>query len=361
MMMGETTQRSDLDPESVTGVLRAQGAAALHAEPELTLVLDGMELRRPEASAQAHLMRVKALDGHLVNGYRSFNVLGLGAGNARGLLYHQLFSSNAPGFRSENQIIADAIAATEAELHDFAGPKTWVVDCGFDNDDVWWQIWNYSGSHLVCRLYHFERIVLWQSPAGAWAERYLDATFKHLQPLAVVETELEVRKHGQPRPKRQTVTAHLSSVPLRVYAPADHSRSQPVWLVRVDLDDCVNDPWYLLTNWPVTDAASAQRIFRFYRRRWAVEDLFKFIKTCLGIEDVQLLDYDAIRTLVAFAWVAAGFLLHLGLTLDQAEVRLLAYLGGWEERANRPPGKVILTRGLRRLLDLLVTEAILQA
>jgi hypothetical protein len=121
------------------------------------------------------------------------------------------------------------------------------------------------------------------------------------------------------------------------------------------------EPWYLLTDWPVTDAPSVQRIFRFYRRRWAVEDLFKFIKTCLGIEDVQLLDYDAIRTLVAFAWVAAGFLLHLGLTLDQAEVRLLAYLGGWEERANRPPGQLILTRGLRRLLDLLVTEAVLQA
>ena len=136
MMLGETTKRSDLDPEHVTGVLRAQGAAALRAEPELTLVLDGMELRRPEATAQAHLMRVKALDGHLVNGYRRFNVLGLGEGDAHGLLYHQLFSSNAPGFRSENQINADAITATEAELHDFVGLKTWVVDCGFDNDDV---------------------------------------------------------------------------------------------------------------------------------------------------------------------------------------------------------------------------------
>jgi len=361
MMRGETTQRSALDPEHLTGVLRSQGAAALRAEPELTLVLDGMELRRPEAAAQAHLMRVKALDGHWVNGYRSFNVLGLGEGKARGLLSHQLFSSNAPGFRSENQIIADAIAATEGALHDFAGPKTWAVDCGFDNDDVWWQIWGYPGSHVVCRLYHFERIVLWQTPAGTWEERYLDATFKHLRPLAVIETELEVRKHGQPRPKRQTITAQLSAVPLRVYAPEDHRRTQPVWLVRVNLNDCVNDPWYLLTDWPVADAASVQRVFRFYRRRWAVEDLFKFIKTCLGIEDVQLLDYDAIRTLVAFAWVAAGFLLHLGLTLDHAEVRLLAYLGGWEERPNRPPGKTILTRGLRRLLDLLVTQAVLQA
>ena len=155
MVRGETTKRSELDPEHVTGVLRAQGVAALRAEPELTLVLDGMELRRPEAAAQAHLMRVKALDGHWVNGYRSFNVLGFGAGNARGLLYHQLFSSSAPGFRSENQVIADALAATEAELQAFAGPKTWVLDCGIDNDDVWWHLWGYPCSHVVCRLYHF--------------------------------------------------------------------------------------------------------------------------------------------------------------------------------------------------------------
>ncbi len=40
-------------------------------------------------------------------------------------------------------------------------------------------------------------------------------------------------------------------------------------------------------------------------------------------------------------------------------VRLLARLGGGEERATRPPGKIVLTRGLRRLLDVFATEAIL--
>jgi hypothetical protein len=35
-----------------------------------------------------YLVSVKALDDSLVNGYRSFNVLGLGE-EARGLLYHK--------------------------------------------------------------------------------------------------------------------------------------------------------------------------------------------------------------------------------------------------------------------------------
>ncbi|MGQ9887706.1 MAG: transposase, partial [Aggregatilineales bacterium] len=103
--------------------------------------------------------------------------------------------------------------------------------------------------------------------------------------------------------------------------------------------------WYLLTDWPVTTEAEALRVLRFYRRRWAVEDTFKFIKTCCGVEAVQLLRLGAICRLVAFAWVAAGFLFYLGVTLDNAAVRLLAHLGGWEPRANRPPGKRILTRG----------------
>ena len=56
--------------------------------------------------------------------------------------------------------------------------------------------------------------------------------------------------------------------------------------------------------------------------------------------------------------MAAGFLYELGVTLDWAEVQLLARLGGWEGRADRPPGKKALTRGLRRLLDALSLKAL---
>lgn len=98
---------------------------------------------------------------------------------------------------------------------------------------------------------------------------------------------------------------------------------------------------------------------QLYARRCGLEDFFKIGKQCLGWEDVQVLTLAAVRTLVALGWVAAGFLYELGLTLDWPEVRLLIRLGGGEERANRPVGKLVLTRGLRRLLDHLATDAIL--
>ena len=358
MAEGVSTRRSRLDADSVTNVLREQGVANLRDEAELALVLDGMELRRAGAHAQEYLMSVRALDGSLVNGYRSFNVLGMGK-EARGLLYHKLFSSNTPDFSSENVEIKAAINQTEQALIDYPGAKTWVMDMGFDNDDVWWEIWKHPNSHMVNRVYHMERIVEWQTASGQWQERYLDATFQYMKHLATIETELEVRLQGQKYAKRQKVTVELSAVPIRVYHPQDKRRTKPVWLVRAKVVGAVGKPWYLLTDWSVTDADSAVRIFRFYRRRWAVEDTFKFIKTSFGIEEVQMLSFEAVRRLVAYGWAAAGFLFHLGLTLDQPEVRLLAILGGWEERNNRPPGKQILTRGLRRLIDQMATQAIL--
>jgi hypothetical protein len=80
---------------------------------------------------------------------------------------------------------------------------------------------------------------------------------------------------------------------------------------------------------------------------------------CLGWEEVQVLDWQALGRLVALAWVAAGFLFELGVTFDWAEVQLLAKLGGWEPHKDRMPGKITLLGGLPRLFEMLVTQATL--
>lgn len=77
-------------------------------------------------------------------------------------------------------------------------------------------------------------------------------------------------------------------------------------------------------------------------------------------EDVQLMGLADVQTLSALGWVAAAFLYELGVGLDGPAVRLLVRLAGGELRANRPPGKAVLTRGLRRLLDHFVTDAFLR-
>jgi hypothetical protein len=177
---------------------------------------------------------------------------------------------------------------------------------------------------------------------------------------------LEVKRGKQVRPKKQPVPVELAACPLRLSYQTNVRRkgqgkpvTREVWLVEVRVLGVDWDPWLRLPDWPVTDAASAVRIFRMYRQRWSVEDSFKFLKTCLGWEEAQLLDLEGIRTLAALGWVAAGFLFNLGVSFEWAEVQLLAKLGGSEPHKDRTPGKITLLRGLSRLLEMLATQATL--
>ncbi|MBN1668716.1 MAG: transposase [Anaerolineales bacterium] len=167
---------------------------------------------------------------------------------------------------------------------------------------VWWKIWRQE-DHLVCRVIHEERLVQVEICSGKYQERYLDATYGHLQKYARVETELVVRLQGQKRAKRQKMSVEISATPFWVYVDGREKPrpTKKVWLVRVKVEHVVQDPWYLITGWPMVDEASVIRVFIYYRRHWSVEDTLQFTKTALGMESVQMLDFDAVRTFVALA------------------------------------------------------------
>lgn len=244
---------------------------------------------------------------------------------------------------------------------------TWIMDSGFDDVAVWRTIWE-QDEHVVCRVKHPERLVAFQARSGQWRDGDIAAAQQHLRAIGRAETLMVVQRGRQPRPKEQRVMVEIAACPVRVRYATNVRRpghgevvEQALWLVEVRLPDTKLEPWLLLTDWPVVDAPSAVRIFRMYRQRWAAEDSFKFTKDCLGWEEVQVMDLAAVRTLVALGWVAAGFLYELGVTLEWAEVWVLARLGGWVPHKDRKPGKIVLTRGLRRLMEMLTTEAILTA
>jgi Transposase DDE domain len=361
MLRGETTTRSPLDAEAVVAALQAHGVEQLRDEPSVWVIVDGSDLRKPHAAEMAHLQRVKRRDGAgTVPGYPTLNVIGVGPAR-RGLLYHQLYSSAAPDFVSAPAEVQTALASVGAALAPQVATGTEVTaifDSGFDDQAVWGTVWG-QGWSLVCRLCHRDRLV---RPAPAAPPRPLADLAPRLRVLAQVQAEMVVRKVGQPRPKLQPVTASVAATPVVVpyhgRAAAAPVQERACWLVEIRLERVAAEPWWLLTDRPVETADQATEIFRMYCQRWAIEDAFKVAKTCLGWEEVQLLAYEAVRLLVALGWVAAGFLFALGVTLEWPEVRLLQRLGGGEARANRPPGKQVLSRGLRRLFDLLATEAI---
>lgn len=313
-----------------------------------------------------YLMQVRDLDEKLVPGYRTLNVIAVTPGR-RGLLYHRLFSSQAPDFVSEPAEVQRALQTVSQALSELKEHKTitWLLDSGFDDIAVWRTIWEQQ-EHVVSRLYHLDRKVAFQDREGRWQQGDIATATAHFRLLARVQTSMQVQRGQQERPKKQPVPVEVSACPLRLTyqshvrrTGAGQTLTREVWLVQVRVLGVDWQPWLLLTDWPVTDAQSALRIFRMYRQRWSVEDCFKFLKTCLGWEEVQLLDLEGIRTLVALGWVAAGFLFNLSVSFEWEEVQLLAKLGGWEPHKDRTPGKITLLRGLRRLLEMLSTQTML--
>jgi hypothetical protein len=366
MAKGTSTTRSEVDAEHLTARLRARGVEQLRDEAEVWAIVDPSELRKPHAREMPHLMRVRKTGGEkgTVPGYRTLNVLGVGRGGRRGILYHRLWSAEEPAFESESTEIQHALRAVGGAL---AGKSvTYLLDSQFDDVAVWSTIWQ-QGQHLVGRLKHPERLIAVPDGAGGWRPGSIGEAQGLARERATVRTALLVRKRGQRYTKRQPCTVRIAACPVRVTYPLDvrgrrtsPTRVKDAWLVVVRVEGVDWEPWLLLTDWPVEDEAGAVQAFRMYRTRWAVEDCFKFTKAVLGWEAVQLMDLEAIRTLVALGWVAAGFLYELGVTLEWPEVRLLGRLGGWVARRDRPPGKTLLTRGLQRLLGHLATDAILR-
>jgi hypothetical protein len=345
-----------LTGQLLTGQLRQRAVEHLSEEAtqrgELWLILDGSDLRKPYANEMEHLQKVRALDGRLVNGYRTLTVLGI-TPEQRGILYQHLFSSRAPDFVSEPRETEGALTTVSAALAPLKPnvTATWIMDSGFDDVAVWRTVWRTvweQEEHVVVRVAHPERDVRYFDRHGQdqWQGGSIAQAQLQVRKLATAQTELEICLQGQSGAKRQRVQAVLSACPLELSYRTNVRRPGPgkrvtkqLWLVEVRIVDSSWEPWLLLTDWPVEDGRWAVRIFQMYRQRWAVEDSFKFSKECVDWEEVQLLDLEGVRTLVALAWIAAGFLYELGVTWEWEEVQLLAKLGGFEPHKDRKPGK----------------------
>lgn len=342
-------ERAQVSAQALGSVLTTEGAKRLAGEREVLLIIDESDLRKPYARALEHLDTVRALDGNLVSGFHTLTILGICETGRRALLYQHSFSAQAPGFVSVNDEYHHAMKQVSAALRAArVGRLLWVMDRGFDDHKL--LRWLHGRSEcFVVRSQHPKRR----------AKMRLDAPAKSLESWlgkAAVMGQLPLEKR---------LLSHTSS---RACYRVD------VRALRVELEALpgsdttvvelshprLAQPWLLLSNLRLDDERAAQltlaeRIVQAYRQRWAIEDLFSWTKDALDWESVRVLDYEALRTLVMLAWVAAAFVFDLSTTLEQPEVLLLATLGGWTP-GHTKPGKAALCKGLARLSHHLVLE-----
>ena len=241
-------------------------------------------------------------------------------------------------------------------------------------------------THFVVRAYH-DRRVADDSPGSTG--RLLQQVRTWL-PASQTETGYPVEVAATKKaPKRQAqIVLQWGAFDLQspeYLRPVSHL---PLWVVRAwEPDPPAGQEaveWVLLTSWPVTDAASARQVTRWYECRWLAEDYHQCLKTGCRLEASQLDHGDDLQRLLGFLAPLAVRLLqlrqaarhqteqlaqdvvdplwvqllakHAGLapaTLTvQAFFMAVARLGGHQGRKrDGPPGWRTLWKGWRRLSE----------
>lgn len=212
--------------------------------------------------------------------------------------------------------------------------------------------------------------------------------------------ELEVplsRRAAKPTPRstesaRDARVAKLAVRGIRTHiARPNYDRDSPLSLpVHLVYVREVNPPpdvepvaWVLMTTEPIATPVQLREVIDIYRTRWLIEELFKALKTGCAFEKRQLESYEtltnALGIFLPIAWhllllrhqarnapdepaervlspvqiqVLRARVPHLLPTRPTAAdaLRAVAYLGG--HFIKRPPGWLVLGRGLEKLLDL---------
>lgn len=338
-------QRANWQIEKLRTRFIEEGAKRLAWEKEVLLLLDESDLRKPFANAIEHLDKVRSLTGEVIPGFHTLNVLAIGESGRRTIVYHHSFSTLEPGFKSVKAEYKKAIdAVTNALRKVGVGRLLWVIDRAGDDLKLMRHI-HESGSCFVTRLQHSKRLCRWQGKETQVSEVLAQAPM-----LANASLEKRLLKPEVKRDRHKKITIKLSGVEVEL--------SEATGLV-VTLAE-IHSPlggqgWILLSNLRMNDDASGllKRLISIYRQRWSIEDLFAWSKQALGWETVQLMDFEALRTLVAFAWIAAAFLHDLGVDQHDETLQFLAKLGGVNPQKTKP-GPRTLSLALDHLASFLV-------
>lgn len=149
---------------------------------------------------------------------------------------------------------------------------------------------------LLAPAHEGDEMPAWQIARGqsTWDERQLwDARKHRLIPVGVLSMNVQ---HSQER--------------------------GPLWLV-VARRGKGQEPWYLLTNEPITNAEEAWKIVMAYARRYQIEMAFRFSKSELALESPRLWTWERRLKLMLMVTLAYAFLLTL---LDESLIWLKEWL-----------------------------------
>lgn len=196
-------------------------------------------------------------------------------------------------------------------------------------------------------------------------------------------------------PKRNARQAELEIRAMQVTVKPPHARPHlPTVVYNVVLVEEVNGPgdgtdvsWLLITTLPIDTVEAITRVIDYYVARWTIEVFFRVYKTGCRVEEIQLETLHRLKNCLAFYKIIAWRVMYLTFlnrecptlpctaVFDDCEwksvwrvttkqtlpkepptlsefMRLLARLGGYNNRSTEPPpGPQVIWVGIRRMTD----------
>lgn len=279
-----------------------------------------------------------------------------------------------------------------------ASCQTFIFDAESDTLDVWQGLQKWPAEAII-RLNHNRKVIGHQaSETGMKIREYLAAQAPAGQ-YSFALRELKRRNYSRNQAqKRQARQAQMEVRFAQVELDGFPQHQRPYYLVHAqELPQSVpegEDPldWLLLTTHPIGTFEQAYQIIQWYGQRWMIEQLFRISKRKgFAIEETELEYLDSILKQSLTTIKASFEVMQLLLARDQMEGQpietvfepqqiqclkaldrkyqgrtakqqnpyppdqlswatwILARMGGWKGiPSRRPPGPIILFRGLKR-------------
>lgn len=366
-----------INDKRISEALLANGIRKLAGRDELLVLHDGSDIRKKYAKQLESLGKVRDLDGHIINGYNSFNSVVVDLqGRSVTPIATEIYSNRSEEFVGQKDLkfiskplskkateeqklryeVLQARVAKGAYLNTTLVSKrqikhlseqlkkdnpckklTHVIDRGSDDNELFTFIKSELGDDFVIRMK--------SSRVSESGEKWVKKDFAHQSTKVFDKLQIKNR-----------VYQHACCVIEYGESLNGHS------IVRVQLLNREGNPLFkapmlLSTSKEVNTSEQASNVYRIYLKRSKIEGVFKFLKNVLGWEESQIREFEVMKTLLTFCYFVAGYFYEIESTLIHNEtIKFLAYLGNGKGKVTR----LYILRGLNKWINKTIVDAAIE-
>lgn len=255
------------------------------------LILDLSDIAKTYAQKMEYLATVRdgSDDGELTNGYWTTHVIGADLDSDLVLpLYQELYSQEAPDFKSENTQILAAIDRVHAAGE---GRGIWVIDRGGDRNVLFDRLLDSQDpKEFIIRLVG-DRHVLYKGKKRLALELARSCKTPYSQTIVK-------KKDG----KQTVYNLDFGYCPVRL-----PGHQAPLWMVVVN--GYGEKPMMLLTTQPLRrNRQVVWKVLQSYIKRWSIEQTIRFVKQCYDVENIRVLTYQRLRNMMGLVLAVFYFM-----------------------------------------------------